>query len=249
MINCDKIQDNSLFSVYIQKDSSLAEMPLAIRSHIETFKRHCISHSQNHYLIGDAEIKEVLRAHFSEDILIAYETIQPHAYKADIGRYAVLYAYGGIYADLSVQFLNSPHAESQAPKGWLCHGIRRFNIWNGFMKCQKNEPLLLRTLQQISAHASKRFYGANPVSITGPRLLHEVLQEDPRLGEGFYFHKVKELTPDLPHTNMAVLKEDGEIICVRNKRKVGGLDELGLVSSDYRAMWAERMVYREETID
>lgn len=108
MINCDDIQDDSLFSIYIQKDSSLAETPLAIRSHIETFMRHCASHGQNHYLIGDREIRRILRAHFSEDVLIAYDAIQPHAYKADIGRYAVLYAYGGIYADLSVQFLNTP---------------------------------------------------------------------------------------------------------------------------------------------
>ena len=240
-----QIKNNSLFSIYIQKNESHSPLPPPIRRHCDSFRDHCANFSSNHVLLGDQEIRALLAEQFSPYILSAYDLLLPHAYKADMGRYAVLYAYGGIYADLATQFLNSPSTSALKAKGWLCNGIRRHNIWNGFMRCSKGEPLLLKALEMIAERVHQRYYGPNPVSITGPRLLHDTLVCNPELREGFHFYTVSALTPDAPHLNMAVLDDDSSIICLRNKRKTAGLRELGLLDSDYRAMWNERSVYLE----
>jgi len=243
-----KIKDSSLFSIYIQKGKNSGELPSAVRRHITSFKDHCKHFSEDHYLIGDHEIRTLLASEFEPKIARAYEAIAPHAYKADIARYALLHAHGGIYADLSMQFINPPKPLEPNTKGWLCHGIRKTNISNGFLHCNKGEPLFLRALEIISARIEDQYYGPNPVSITGPRLLYDTIEADPALAKGFRFYSMKALTPNSSHLNMAALDEDGAIICLRNKKKTGGLHELGLVDTDYRKMWEERRVYTYSTV-
>lgn len=235
--------DDSLFSIYIQKDEHRAPIPSSLELNIDSFKEHCRAISPRHYLLGDQDIRSLLREKLDRDLLVAYEAVRPHAYKSDIARYALMYVYGGVYADLSMRFVNPLASLATGEKGCLCNGIRKNNLYNGLLYSRKGEVFFLRALEQVARRVHDEYYGPNPVSITGPRLLHDTLQLHPGLGEGFRFYDVKALTPDREHINMAILDHDGTIICLRNKRKVGGLEELGLPGSDYRQMWEERSVY------
>lgn len=234
--------NNNLFSIYIQKEQLGTQLPRSIEQHIQSFTSACSNISQTHHLLGDAEIREIIRKHYGNELLRSYECVVPDAYKADIGRYAVLHAYGGTYADLAMIFLNPPAALTPLEKGCISHGIRKPNIYNGFLMANAGDPLLATALDLINQRVTQRYYGPNPVSITGPRLLADALTQCQ--ASDYRFYQVQALTPELANINMAVLDDEGRIICLRNKRKVGGIEELGLPSSDYRELWAARQVYR-----
>ncbi len=234
--------NSGLFSIYIQKANLGSRLPPAVENHIASFKEHCSNLGQNHYLLGDEEIREIIRNHHGEDLLRCYERLRPEAFKADLARYAVLHRFGGVYADLSMIFLNPAPSLSNSEQGLLCHGIKKPNIYNGFLAARAGDQLLEKALDLIIERVHLNFYGANPVSITGPRLLADALATQD--GSLYRFYTVKALTPDQPTINMAVLDDEGRILCLRNKRKVGGIEELGLPSSDYRTLWSERQVYQ-----
>ena len=50
--------------------------------------------------------RDFIKNNFHEDILIAYDTLKPGAYKADLWRLCVLYVNGGIYADIKLKCIN-----------------------------------------------------------------------------------------------------------------------------------------------
>jgi mannosyltransferase OCH1-like enzyme len=240
----EQVEVNSLFSIYIQKDKLPDLLPAAIQQHVSTFKQHCSHIGRNHFIIGNDEIREIIKNHFDTSLLTAYDKISPHAYKADIGRYSVLYAYGGIYADLAMIFVNPVEPLQPHERACFCQGIAKANISNGFIYSRPGDPLLASALDMIIDRISNDYYGPNPVSITGPRLLGDALSRMPH--EHYKLYTVRALTRDLPHLNMAVLDASGRIICLRNKLKTG-VHELGLTSSDYRVLWQDRKIYNWES--
>ena len=50
---------------------------------------------------SDKGSREFIKNNYSKDIINAYDSLIPGAYKADLFRYCVLYKYGGIYSDLT----------------------------------------------------------------------------------------------------------------------------------------------------
>ena len=49
--------------------------------------------------------REFIKVNFNPLVLKAYDTLIPTAYKADLFRLCVLYINGGIYGDLTQEFL------------------------------------------------------------------------------------------------------------------------------------------------
>ncbi|WP_411869450.1 glycosyltransferase family 32 protein [Vulcanococcus limneticus] len=233
--------NNSLFSIYIQKHSCESQVSAPLARHIASFKDHCRACSGTHYLLGDQDIREVLAARLDRAVLKAYDSVRPHAFKSDIARYALLYVYGGVYADISMQFLNPLPPLVDQENACLSYGIKKPNIYNGLLAARPGEPLFGKALELIVERVQARYYGPTPVSITGPRLLADACEEVSTSGCRFY--TVRALTPAMSHLNMAILDEQGNIICLRNKQKVGGVEELGLPTTDYRQMWKAREVY------
>ena len=59
-----------------------------------------------HNLWSDESIVELLASNFDKDVLEAYKSIKPLAYKADLARYCIIYTFGGWYSDLTVTVEN-----------------------------------------------------------------------------------------------------------------------------------------------
>lgn len=51
----------------------------------------------------DAQAGDFLVTHFPKEVLEAYDTLRPGAFKADLFRYCVLLIHGGVYADIDIQ--------------------------------------------------------------------------------------------------------------------------------------------------
>ena len=52
-----------------------------------------------YYFFDKKDRVEFIKKHFSDDVLEAYLSLIPGAFKADVWRYCVLYIEGGVYID------------------------------------------------------------------------------------------------------------------------------------------------------
>lgn len=56
----------------------------------------------NFHYYDDHMCRDFIINHFPEHVIRAYDKLIPTAYKADLWRYSILYMYGGIYTDISM---------------------------------------------------------------------------------------------------------------------------------------------------
>ena len=53
-----------------------------------------------YFLYDDKDCEKFIEKNYPFDVLTAFNTLIPGAYKADLWRYCILYFYGGIYIDI-----------------------------------------------------------------------------------------------------------------------------------------------------
>ena len=61
----------------------------------------------NHYLYDDDDCYEFIKNNFDSNVLYAYVSLIPGAYKADLWRLCILYINGGIYLDMKFKCVNN----------------------------------------------------------------------------------------------------------------------------------------------
>ena len=59
-----------------------------------------------YFLFDDNDCREFIKTHFPTNVLNAYDSLIPGAYKADLWRYCILYKMGGIYIDIKYEPIN-----------------------------------------------------------------------------------------------------------------------------------------------
>jgi mannosyltransferase OCH1-like enzyme len=125
-----------------------------------------------------------IRDNFEEDVLNAYETIIPTAYKADLFRYCVLYINGGIYSDLTQQFLENIDDIINFEKDTLVltedfvHTPYKMpGIQISFMATIPKQELYRQCINQIVDNVKKGYIGETPLDVTGPYLCKKILDK------------------------------------------------------------------------
>jgi hypothetical protein len=126
------------------------------------------------HLYDDDDCFQFIKNNFGADVLNAYIRLKPGAYKADLWRYCVLYVNGGIYMDVKVklsfsfslkELVYSEHYVKDIPGPF-----EKLGIYNAFMVHAPKNALLLKCIDQIVLNVSNKYYGENPLCITGPAL-------------------------------------------------------------------------------
>ena len=126
-------------------------------------------------LMSDAQAQRFLGEYYDVDVVEAYNTLIPGAYKADLWRLCVLYALGGCYLDIKYvpQKSFSLHRLLDGP-----HFVRdrgNYGIYNALMVCPAGDERLLNAIEQIVKNVQTRYYGKNALAITGPTLLKDFI--------------------------------------------------------------------------
>ena len=211
---------------------------------------------------NNESLREFIAASFPVEVVNAYDQLQPLAYRADLGRLCLLYAFGGWYADLGLKLI-SPALREIPIKGLgffrdLSLGLgfpspigKTFDVCNGLIVSQAGHPALMRCIELIVRNVKSKYYGINPLAPTGPHLFGEVLSsfDIPIVRQiGFYMPLIQAFV----NKNRACVLESGEI-CAWAKdawysKEVGGGDiaALGLSgANNYNDFWRERKVYGE----
>lgn len=201
-------------------------VPPSIQRNIASFKAH--HPGWPHRLYDRDAIRRFLKEEMGGEVLWAFDQLLPYAYKADLARLCLLYAYGGIYADLSVQFTDAwdvvpgkigVFRDRAVAAPWVAS--------NTILAAPARFPAVEAAIHMILANCRARRRGSDPLYPTGPLLFGKALAmhcepEQIRLGE------VRNVSArDGISSLVFVDTHDGRIIGHRTKSKAG-LGELGI---------------------
>ena len=125
---------------------------------------------------------EFLKINYGEEIINAYNNLIPGAYKADLTRYCILYTRGGIYLDAKMMPMNDFKLKNVIDKEYFVRDGnfegRGRGVYNAFMICKKNNPILLEVINNIVDHVKTKYYGETCLCPTGPFLLKKKFTEE-----------------------------------------------------------------------
>jgi len=142
--------------------------PLMIKS-MSTIQR--LNPRFKYFLYDDNDCREFIRTHFRPDVLWAYDSLIPGAYKADLWRYCILFIYGGIYLDIKYKPLNGFKFINLLEKEHLVADTNNIGIYNALMVCLPRNEVLFRAIRQIVENVKNKYYGEGFLHPTGPMLL------------------------------------------------------------------------------
>ena len=186
-----------------------------------------------------------LKEHFDDDVVNAYLTLKPQAYKSDLLRYCLLYKKGGIYLDIKYNTYGDFNLRELMYGEHFCEDfIFRKNISNASIVTKPQNPILGRAISKIVENVKNRYYGKNPLSITGPHMLGQLLTPDERRQFVDLYHSLILLNLD---KRIVSFKRDG-----KNKTRIiqsysGYIKQKAKVGESYIKMWKAKDVFNEKT--
>lgn len=163
----------------------------------------------DYYLYSDNDCRNFIQNNFDQDVLDAFDTLIPGAYKSDLWRYCILYINGGIYLDLkfcfeiplkniliynSTVFVKDRFLNYMVPR-------EKNNIYNAFMISIPNNTIFKHCINNIINSCKLKLYKKSPLAVTGPELLGYI---------------VMKYEPDKYNEYVKFIHEDGGIIKIIN---------------------------------
>jgi mannosyltransferase OCH1-like enzyme len=191
----------------------------------------------NYYYFDDADCREFIKNNFEKDVLDAFDSLIPGAFKADLWRYCILYKKGGIYLDIKYIPVNGFKFIYLTQKEHWVLDVDGKGIYNAFIACKPNNPILLKAINQIVKHVKYKYYGNNRLDVTGPLLLAK------------YFTKEEKQNFDMKHffinslSNRFIKLNDSIIL----KSYPGYLFESNKYKKTdyYGTLWKQKMIYKK----
>ncbi len=201
-------------------------------------------------------IENFLRDQFHSEVLDAYQSLIPYAYKSDLARYCLLFHFGGWYFDLGIQIEKNYVFE---PVGkdldliffWDLGDVMApwrsfYDCMNGIIYSSPGNPILKTAIQMVVENCRNQYYGTDSMCPTGPGVLGRAIAVHGKTDRHYDGHFLQ-LTPQHNQKNRAYVLRDGTIMAWHRTRinaEAESLADLGLEgTNNYRDLWANRKVY------
>jgi len=168
-----KPEYNSIIPRDIYQTWFTKELPQKMRERVELLKSQ--NPRFNHYLYDDNDCREFIRNNFRPDVLNAYDSLIPGAYKADLWRLCILFINGGIYLDIKLICVNGFRLIELTENNHFVKDRPNNAIFNTLMVSQKGNIFLYKAIRQIVENVNNKYYGNTPLSPTGPEMLGSVV--------------------------------------------------------------------------
>jgi mannosyltransferase OCH1-like enzyme len=138
----------------------------------------------DYYLYSDEDSIDYIQNNYSKDVLNAFNTLKPGAYKSDLWRYCIMYKKGGVYIDikyntlepLSVIVARTPEVFVRDYDNAAADPDTRC-FYNGVMISPPNNMLFKRCIDEVVNNCKMKLYKMNCLDVTGPCLLGRKLKE------------------------------------------------------------------------
>lgn len=162
------------------------------------------------YIFYDKKARRRLIKENFEDVLDAYDTLVPGAYRADLFRYCYLYLYGGCYFDCKIILKKSLREWiGQDESIVFINDATPKAFANGIMMMEKGNKLLLNCINKIKQHVKEQTYRVDKLFITGPQLLYSFFDTHK---SNFYFKKLNNDWCN-NYKNSIIVNNNNELFC------------------------------------
>ena len=185
------------------------------------------------------------------EALRAYDCLRPHAFRADLWRYCVMYTKGGFYLDAEdvplvplrslvrpcdALVLTNDFCPDFRPK------IKKARLWGGLRGCNESSvqisfmaavpglPFFRCALQKVIDHVEMGYYGDGDLHVTGPPVAGQCLEK---------LHRRMDYTMELLQGNGALTLDGTPVIRTHLLRENFGK------ADRYDSLWARREIYRD----
>ncbi len=226
------------------------QLPLVVSENIESIKRH---HPKAAYHLWDrTELRRFIAEKFTDEVLRAYDTLSAYALKADLGRYCLLYYYGGLYSDLSNRFLNPIVVRNNREIACFrehkpLHGAH-WMVQNTIIYAAPGLEEIKLAIELVIANVRDKHYGVNSLAPSGPVLFGRVFAVLNR-PQSYEVGQAVNLQVEGGLNRACYISEDGTFVAVRLQGGGGKPMELGLGGTNvYGQLWDHRNIYSEGTL-
>lgn len=238
---------HSIFLSDDKRDVALA-LPEKIHSNIESFIR--CNGNLRHNIFTTESLREFIKSKFDLDVLNAYDDLIPLAYKADLGRYCVLYESGGAYSDLSIYYFDGFFDPNNIDRIHVFRDASSGAPWivsNSIIAAPPKAAVFSSCIKKIVQHTRERYYGENALCPTGPHLFGAELASTTRLKEIACGETIRLPQKDGVH-NFAYVSKFNEFMAINYKRG-HGISSLGAkVNQSYASAYNRREIYNSSSL-
>ncbi len=244
---------NRLFQILINNNNTLTLPPLIkeiTENTIQSFPEFEYS------LWGDLELRELIQSQFEPQVYSSYCSLSPFAYRSDLGRYCLLYHFGGWYIDLGIQIAKK-NIVAPVDKdiemiffwdlGDLLAPYRSFcDVMNGLIYSKPKNPILKKAIELVVENCNLQYYGSDSMCPTGPGVLGRAVAIVGKSNKD-YDGQFIQLTPQHQQGNRAFVLRTGEIFAWHRShanQNLHNLSDFGVEGgNNYRELWLNRKVY------
>lgn len=236
----------NIFQILIQDNGNLPdELPPVIEANSEQVKK--LLPAAKYHLLCTDEIHAFIKDAFGQEVLQAFDTLTPYAFKADLARLCYIYELGGVYLDLSIFLSALPDFNENN-----LIGIFRDNYsglpWgtqNGLIFAEPKRPEFKLAIEFIVKNVADKWYGANPLDPTGPNCVGRAFAQVNRTEEYWVGDFARYRLPN-EDPRFGYFGPYGRHIAERRKGAAGDLKSLGLAkSNNYIELWGKELIYGE----
>ena len=139
---------------------------------LENWEKLVAAHNDYKCMLFDLSgARSYIKEKCTKDVVDAYDTLIPYAYKSDLFRYVHMYFKGGIYIDIKYELINNFNF-NQCQKEYLVN--EQAGIQNCLLISPKINRIYKLLVERCVANIKNRFYGVSSCSPTGPLLLSDI---------------------------------------------------------------------------
>tara|TARA_Y100001968_G_scaffold333308_1_gene395390 strand:+ start:1726 stop:2469 length:744 start_codon:yes stop_codon:yes gene_type:complete len=246
--------NKNISQIFLTHESQ--ELPKFIQQACSSIKNKFKDH--NIVIYNNDSLYQFIDENYDQEILNVYKKIIPLAYKADLGRYCLLYKLGGWYFDIAIKCLRS--LDVKKGTDLICfrdeqrHSKTSWAVCNGIFWAKKENKILSTCIDQILKNYKSKWYGRTPLCPTGPALFGEAIAKENRSQNIIFGDLVR---PNIPFTrkNIPYLRKifqskfylnNGTAFALVKPTEGGDLTTLGVKGSDnYNKYWNSKMIYKK----
>jgi mannosyltransferase OCH1-like enzyme len=142
----------------------------------------------DYYLYSDDKSREFIKENFDKEVVNAFDSLKPGAYKSDLWRCCILYKMGGIYLDIKyssvvplINVIRENPVIFTKDLNYNCSTFLNFEvrtgIYNAFMVSPPNNSIFKESIDEIVISCKNKSYGNNAHDITGPCHLSRIIEK------------------------------------------------------------------------
>lgn len=205
----------------------LKEMPQPVKESTSMIKEQ--NPEFEYHLYDEHVCRSFIKNNFSKKVVDAYDSIMPHAYKADLWRYCILYKKGGIYLDSKYYGVEGFKLIQLTGKEYFCKDVPWTfgGIYNAILICKPKNKIMLQCIQRVVKQVEEQYYGSTPWCI-GPLMMRYFFTKDKFDALELEFEVVNKVKRFILYKGHRILK----------------YNEAYKALNDWRQYWKERKLYR-----